>query len=296
MCPGQLIEFCGTPASGKTQLCLTMAATTALRRERVVYIDTAKAFSATRVSTILQHHLLSSLPPNTSTNNSINTSIDKALACIEVHHCHTIHALLSLLESLLREKKGAPSITFQKTKPSVVIVDSLSSLVGTILGGQQHFQGHALLSLTGVTLKKVASECKAAVIVTNHLVGSGGGYGSGGGGGNPFGGSNPPPAAMSNATNTSRTTTVLMVKKPAMGESWKFQPHVRIQLVVGAFDGGDHEHHSEVEIGEDGSRSSRSSGSIEERVGVACLLTSTRCPPGAQVGYRIHSTMGIIAL
>jgi hypothetical protein len=275
-----------------------MAATTALRGQRVVYIDTANAFSATRVATILQHHLLSSVLPITNIDNTpINKNIDKALACVEVHHCHTIHYLLSILESLLKEEKGAPTITYQKTKPSMVIVDSLSSLIGTILGGQQHFQGHALLSLTGVTLKKVASECKAAVIVTNHLVGSSGGYSSGAGvGGNQYGGGSNPLPSMSN-TNTSPTTIALMVKKPAMGESWRCQPHVRIQLVVGAVD-CDHEHHSAVVIGEGDSSSSItcSSNDDDERDGVACLLSSTQCPPGAQVGYRIHSTMGITAL
>jgi hypothetical protein len=270
-----------------------MAATTALRGQRVVYIDTANAFSATRVSAILQHHLLSSVPPSTTVNTtSINKNIDQALACVEVHHCHSIHALLSLLESLLKERNGAPSITYQNIKPSMVIVDSLSSLVGTILGGRQHFQGHALLSLTGVTLKKVASQCKAAVIVTNHLVGSSsGGYSSGaGGGGNQYGGGNNPPSAMTN-TNTSPTATALMFKKPAMGESWRCQPHVRIQLVMGAIDGDYHEHQSAVVIGEGGSGSTS-----DEGVGVACLLSSTRCPPGAQMSYRIHGTRGILAL
>lgn len=47
---GSMIEVVGESSAGKSQLCMLFAATTALRGEGVVYIDTAAAFSPVRVA------------------------------------------------------------------------------------------------------------------------------------------------------------------------------------------------------------------------------------------------------
>jgi len=82
-------------------------------------------------------------------------------------------------------------------QPKLVILDSVSALITPILGagGSQQSQGHALMSALGRMLKYVAVQYTAAVLCTNHMVGSG---------------SNP---------------------RPALGESWKVQPHTRLQLL-----------------------------------------------------------------
>ncbi|KHN21996.1 DNA repair protein RAD51 homolog 4-like isoform X2 [Glycine soja] len=76
----------------------------------------------------------------------------------------------------------------------LLIVDSISSLITPILGGSGP-QGHALMISAGFLLKKLAHEHNIAVLVTNHVVGGDDG-----------------------------------ISKPAMGESWKSVPHVRILL------------------------------------------------------------------
>lgn len=82
-------------------------------------------------------------------------------------------------------------------QPNLVILDSVSALITPILGagGPQQSQAHALMSALGRMLKYVAAQYTAAVLCTNHMVGSG---------------SNP---------------------RPALGESWKVQPHTRLQLL-----------------------------------------------------------------
>ena len=82
-------------------------------------------------------------------------------------------------------------------QPKLLIVDSVSALIAPILGagGPQQSRGHALMSALGRMLKYIAAHYTVAILCTNHMVGSG---------------TNP---------------------RPALGESWKNQPHTRLQLV-----------------------------------------------------------------
>lgn len=79
----------------------------------------------------------------------------------------------------------------------LIIVDSISALITPVLGagGMQHSQGHALMVGLGRLLKHIAAQYTVALLCTNHMVGS-----------------NKDP-------------------RPALGESWKCQPHVRLQLM-----------------------------------------------------------------
>lgn len=82
-------------------------------------------------------------------------------------------------------------------QPKLLIVDSVSALITPILGagGSQQSHGHALMSALGRMLKYIASHYVVAALCTNHMVGS--------------------------------STT----PRPALGESWKNQPHTRLQLI-----------------------------------------------------------------
>lgn len=78
----------------------------------------------------------------------------------------------------------------------LVVVDSVSAMITPVLGagGIQHSQGHALMLGMGRLLKHIAAQYTVAVLCTNHVVGS----------------------------NTE--------PRPALGETWKNQPHVRVHL------------------------------------------------------------------
>lgn len=103
-------------------------------------------------------------------------------------------------------------------RPNLVILDSLGAIIAPILGGGTHSQGHAVLAAAATLLKQVAAQLNAAVLVTNHMVGGGGG-GTGAGGGRDRG-------------------VVETEKRPALGESWHYQAHSRVQLSLPRQEGG----------------------------------------------------------
>ncbi|XP_038980947.1 DNA repair protein RAD51 homolog 4 isoform X3 [Phoenix dactylifera] len=85
-------------------------------------------------------------------------------------------------------------VTSGHTKICLLIIDSISSLLTPVLGGKGS-EGRLLMVSAGIILKKLANEHNVSVLVTNHMVGGEGG-----------------------------------ILKPALGESWKSIPHVRLQL------------------------------------------------------------------
>ncbi|KAK1321724.1 hypothetical protein QJS10_CPA03g01463 [Acorus calamus] len=76
----------------------------------------------------------------------------------------------------------------------LIVIDSISSLLAPILGGIDA-NGWSLMQSAGFLLKRLAGEHNLSVLVTNHTVGGEGG-----------------------------------IPKPALGESWKSIPHVRLLL------------------------------------------------------------------
>ncbi|GAB4822360.1 hypothetical protein N2152v2_009406 [Parachlorella kessleri] len=235
---GQLAEVCGESASGKTQLCLSCAAHTALRGEGVVFVDTSNAFSAGRLQTLLQ------------AVSQAQVAVEDALNFVTVHQAYDIHAVLGVVDSLFTVQAQPPAAA----APKLVIIDSLSAVIGPVLGGGggQHSQGHALLAAAGTSLKALAARLGAVVIITNHMVGGGeGGRGE---------------------------------KRPAMGESWKNQPHIRLQL--SAAEGA-------------GSAAGPQQGSSGGRAGaaqqhLATLRASTYCAAGGQAPFWL-APAGLVA-
>lgn len=98
--------------------------------------------------------------------------------------------------------------------PHLVIVDSVSALIAPVLGGAHGSgQGHALMAAVARSLKNLAETLSLAVLVTNHMVGGGSRRLEG----DPSAAG--PGAGLAPAGN-----------RPALGEGWRNQPHVRVQL------------------------------------------------------------------
>nr|GMD14169.1 DNA repair protein RAD51 homolog 4 isoform X1 [Ipomoea batatas] len=76
----------------------------------------------------------------------------------------------------------------------MLIIDSISSLITPVLGGSGA-HGRALMASAGFILKQLADEHNLPVLVTNHMVAGEAG-----------------------------------ILKPALGESWKSIPHIRLLL------------------------------------------------------------------
>ncbi|KAJ8770993.1 hypothetical protein K2173_022894 [Erythroxylum novogranatense] len=119
-------------------------------------------------------------------------TVQKVMSNIFCHSVFNIFAMFDVLRHLENNLRSQMQIV--NSMVLLVIIDSLSSLVTPILGGGGA-HGRALMTSAGSMLKKLAHEQNIAIMVVNHMVG--------GEGGNP---------------------------KPALGETWKSIPHVRLLL------------------------------------------------------------------
>ncbi|KAK7262412.1 hypothetical protein RJT34_29985 [Clitoria ternatea] len=109
--------------------------------------------------------------------------------------CYSVFDIYQMFDVLHQLKINLRSeIVRSNQHVRLLIVDSISSLITPILGGSGP-QGHALMISAGFLLKKLAHEHNIAVMVTNHVVSGEDG-----------------------------------ISKPALGESWKSVPHVRLFL------------------------------------------------------------------
>ncbi|KAG8371417.1 hypothetical protein BUALT_Bualt13G0085500 [Buddleja alternifolia] len=106
--------------------------------------------------------------------------------------CHSIFDIFTLLDLLHQLINNFKSQMGSRIR--LLVIDSLSSLIAPVLGGGGT-HGHALMVTAGFLLKELAHEHNLCILVTNHVVGGEGG-----------------------------------VSKPALGESWKSTPHVRLLM------------------------------------------------------------------
>ncbi|KAG0468083.1 hypothetical protein HPP92_017411 [Vanilla planifolia] len=110
-------------------------------------------------------------------------------------HCLSIFDIFSLMDALdeLKNTMREQKVN-EDAKICILVVDAISSLVTPILGST-NAQGRSLMVFTGYLLKRLAYELDISVLVTNHMVSGEGG-----------------------------------MAKPAMGESWKPVPHIRLLI------------------------------------------------------------------
>ncbi|XP_028552025.1 DNA repair protein RAD51 homolog 4 [Dendrobium catenatum] len=109
-------------------------------------------------------------------------------------HCQSVFDIFSLQDVLHELYNTLKMQTISKgDKICMLVVDSVSSLITPILGSKNS-QGRSLMVSVGYLMKQLADEWNLSVLVTNHMVSGG------------------------------------ETSKPALGESWKCIPHVRLQL------------------------------------------------------------------
>ncbi|XP_027087858.1 DNA repair protein RAD51 homolog 4-like [Coffea arabica] len=106
--------------------------------------------------------------------------------------CRSVFDIFTLLDVLHQLLQNLRYQVGQNLR--MLIIDSVSSLITPVLGGAGT-HGHALMASAGFLLKKLAYEHNLSVLMTNHMVAGDGG-----------------------------------VIKPALGESWKSIPHIRLLL------------------------------------------------------------------
>ncbi|XP_071848599.1 DNA repair protein RAD51 homolog 4-like isoform X2 [Apostichopus japonicus] len=178
----ELVEMAGFPKAGKTQLCHSVASTVAVEsKQGVLYIDTTGGFSGQRLNEILDQKGCTQLTKQ------------EALQRIQCKQVFDIYDLLELLEEVrgrLEQGQDGANVSFK-----MVIVDSVSSLLAPLLGGNQ-VDGQALIGHLAQALKVLPVEFYTSVLVTNTVV-------------------------QGESWDE---------KKPALGRSWQSVPHTRIMI------------------------------------------------------------------
>jgi RAD51-like protein 3 len=240
---GQVSELVGESASGKTQVLMQLAAVTALRGEGVIFFDLTNSFRAERVLRIAA--AASGLRPEVAGSESFAQEVLSNIAVLRTHDIHNVLYLMDMVARALEQRHiqvariqdltagsnssssaaaapqqapgrapHGPSLSelLGPAVPSLLIMDSISSVVTPVLGGKQHSQGHVLMLSLSRMVKQCADRYKLAAVVSNHVVG--------GGGSSIW----PPPSGTS---SSSRSST-----KPALGEHWRNQCSWRVQLSI----------------------------------------------------------------
>ncbi|KAM3193528.1 hypothetical protein ACQJBY_070266 [Aegilops geniculata] len=108
--------------------------------------------------------------------------------------CESVFDIFALFEVLDRlEVSLNGKINNGGNKICLLIIDSVSSLLAPIIGGKNS-QGRSMMISVAMILKKLAHKHNLSVLVTNHMVAGNG------------------------------------APKPALGESWKAVPHIRLMI------------------------------------------------------------------
>ena len=161
----EVTEVVGRSGSGKTQLAFTVAAMAALAGHHVLFVDTTNGFSGSRMLEILKArsgHVAD--PPAVAA---------AALSCIRVVSVFDIFAALEVVEhaisSTLLLGTAPQGESADEQGLSLVVIDSVTSLVAPLLGGEsRNFSGQSLAGHFAASLHRLASGLLVGVLVTNE--------------------------------------------------------------------------------------------------------------------------------
>ncbi|XP_018314742.1 DNA repair protein RAD51 homolog 4 [Mycetomoellerius zeteki] len=159
--PGQLCELCGPSASGKTQLCFTIAANVASRSDGIVwYFDTKKDFCRLRYEGIMR------------ARNFEQKIIEDALRSTKIYQTRSSHELIKALRQLVtlcKQKQNEAS--FEERKVLLVIIDSLPAIIFKVTRNAQQSDNE-----TTYELEDLAEVCRfltmeyQAVVITVNII------------------------------------------------------------------------------------------------------------------------------
>ena len=176
---GQVTELTGEAGAGKTQLCLSAAASAAALGHRVVYVDTGGCFSASRVKAFHRGFVT-----DDAADAEVEQHLNLTLDLITVVKAHDVRALFKVLEELGcglmgdAGRKGDGLLEGDRellefgNQLGLLVVDSLSQLLSPVLT-RMHHQGYTAMASVGAALRALAPAHNCAVLYTNHTVGAG---------------------------------------------------------------------------------------------------------------------------
>ncbi|KAM3569121.1 hypothetical protein VYU27_008770, partial [Nannochloropsis oceanica] len=213
----QVTELVGPSPSGKTQLCLTLAAEVALTLSAsVLYLDTNGCFCPRRLRQIVgekyqrqqrqlqeassSSSLPSPLPPDLPPPPP--SLLDACLSRVSVLRVSNEKGLFAALDSLDQHLSCGHPL---HRNLRLLVLDSLRALLAPLLG-QTMPNGHYLLGAVGKMLNYLALRYGLAVVVTNGVV-------------------------LEHSSPSSIPT--LWGRRPALGAYWSLFPSLRLMLRLG---------------------------------------------------------------
>ncbi|XP_063198072.1 DNA repair protein RAD51 homolog 4 isoform X2 [Chroicocephalus ridibundus] len=152
---GEMTELMGAPGSGKTQVCMGIAASVSLGlKQHVLFLDSTGGFTASRLYQMLRAQA------------QAEEEQLEALQRIQVVRVFNIYEMLSALQEL-RDRLSQQVVS--STGPlKMVVIDSVSAVIYPLLGGKQS-EGLAVMMQLARELKTLAREFSLAVVVTNQV-------------------------------------------------------------------------------------------------------------------------------
>nr|XP_056720863.1 DNA repair protein RAD51 homolog 4 [Euleptes europaea] len=152
---GEVMELTGGPGSGKTQVCLHIAANVSESlKQGVLYIDSTGGFTATRLLQLLQRR------------TEAEEGQVEALQRVQVARVFDAYKLLDALHKF--RSSVAQEVVSASAPVKILVVDSVSAVIYPLLGSRQP-DGMALMMHVARELKTLAKELGVAVLVTNHV-------------------------------------------------------------------------------------------------------------------------------
>ncbi|KAF2974041.1 hypothetical protein EK904_013804, partial [Melospiza melodia maxima] len=155
---GEVMELMGAPGTGKTQVCLGIAASVSLGlKQHVLFLDSTGGFTASRLYQMLQ--------AQTEDEEEQASSLDllEALQRVQVQRVFNIYEVLRALQELRDHLSQQVLSSVGPLK--VVVLDSVSAVIYPLLGGRQS-EGLALMMQLSRELKTLAREFSLAVVVS----------------------------------------------------------------------------------------------------------------------------------
>lgn len=153
---GEVTEIRGPSISGKTQFCMSVAASIIESGvQNVMFIDTSCGFSPERTAEII-------------TKRSGEThSVSTALSHMRICQCTSAHQLLDILTTVRHSLNTQTDAFFSSLK--AVIVDSISGVMVPYLEHASYVEGQSLLTTLKNELNSLAKDFSLAVIVTSNI-------------------------------------------------------------------------------------------------------------------------------
>ncbi|NXN10956.1 RA51D protein, partial [Indicator maculatus] len=151
---GEVTELMGAPGSGKTQVCLGVAASVSLGlKQHLLFLDSTGGFTASRLCQMFGAR-------------AEDKEEQAALQRVQVVRVFDVYEMLRALQEL--RDRLSQQVVSSAGALRLVVIDSVSAVIYPLLGGRQS-EGLAIMMQLARELKTLAREFSLAIVVTNQV-------------------------------------------------------------------------------------------------------------------------------